>query len=292
MKKENNDNYKSSDSILRFLLSKDKEFKHKFLQQIENDPELREETLITAAFIKAVNSGQLSGENYESQDIRHYLFDEDIEFDKKFLKLLESDSCLRKELVDHVALYKYRMKQKEDMMYQHCFPDIHKLYRQVQLKSEKKKNIYQIGTKLLPLAACIIFAVVFFTRPNYKTLDSSILLVSLPDTSITNSLTEREMALVRKVCFSQNKDLSYNLERNLRSYIFQPNEISGINKIEVPKYSKKTINIMRYYLAIFYLKKNREDEAEEVLKEIIDEVDNKEPIYQIAESLLKSINRQ
>ena len=131
-----------TDDILRFLLSKDEEFRKTFLRQVENDPELREETLITAAYLKAVNSGKLTGDNYDSQDIRRYLLDEDTGFDKTFLEILKSDSCMRREVAEHVKRYKKRMEQKEEQMYQYCFPGIYEAEKQgADPNREKKKGI-------------------------------------------------------------------------------------------------------------------------------------------------------
>lgn len=285
-----------TDDILRFLLSKDEDFKRDFLKQVENDPKLREETLITAAYLKAVNSGELTGENYDSQDIRRYLLDEDAGFDKTFLEILKSDSCMRREVAEHIKRYKKRMEQKEEQMYQYCFPGIYEAEKQVQAQIEKKRKIYQIGMRVLPIAACILLAIGFFVVPRHYTQPAAteLLLVNLPDTSITNLLTDHEMSLVNKVCDAKGLDeLTGRLEYNIYRHIHLPDEINGRRKIDEKESieSVKNADIMRYYLAVFYLRTNNKESAVEVLREILDG-DKQTPIYPFAESLFKSIDTQ
>ena len=285
-----------TDDILRFLLSKDEDFKRDFLKQVENDPKLREETLITAAYLKAVNSGELTGENYDSPDIRRYLLDEDAGFDKTFLEILKSDSCMRREVAEHIKRYKKRMEQKEEQMYQYCFPGIYEAEKQVQAQIEKKRKIYQIGMRVLPIAACILLAIGFFVVPRHYTQPAAteLLLVNLPDTSITNLLTDHEMSLVNKVCDAKGLDeLTGRLEYNIYRHIHLPDEINGRRKIDEKESieSVKNADIMRYYLAVFYLRTNNKESAVEVLREILDG-DKQTPIYPFAESLFKSIDTQ
>lgn len=285
-----------TDDILRFLLSKDEEFRKTFLRQVENDPELREETLITAAYLKAVNSGKLTGENYDSQDIRRYLLDEDTGFDKTFLEILKSDSCMRREVAEHVKRYKKRMEQKEEQMYQYCFPGIYEAEKQVQAQIEKKRKIYQIGMRVLPIAACILLAIGFFVVPRHYTQPAAteLLLVNLPDTSVTNLLTDHEMSLVSKICDDKELDeLTGRLESEIHSHICLPDEVSGRRQVDEKELIERTKNadIMRYYLAVFYLKTNKKELAVEALREILDG-DKQTPIYPFAESLFKSIDTQ
>ena len=285
-----------TDDILRFLLSKDEEFRKTFLRQVENDPELREETLITAAYLKAVNSGKLTGENYDSQDIRRYLLDEDTGFDKTFLEILKSDSCMRREVAEHVKRYKERMEQKEEQMYQYCFPSIYEAEKQVQAQIEKKRKTYQISMRVLPIAACILLAIGFFVVPRHYTQPAAteLLLVNLPDTSVINLLTDNEMLLVSRVCDDKELDeLTDRLESEIHSHIYLPDEVSGRRQFDEKESIERTKNadIMRYYLAVFYLKTNKKELAVEVLREILDG-DKQTPIYPFAESLFKSINTQ
>lgn len=285
-----------TDDILRFLLSKDEEFRKTFLRQVENDPELREETLITAAYLKAVNSGKLTGENYDSQDIRRYLLDEDTGFDKTFLEILKSDSCMRREVAEHVKRYKERMEQKEEQMYQYCFPGIYEAEKQVQVQIEKKGKTYQISMRVLPIAACILLAIGFFVVPRHYTQPAAteLLLVNLPDTSVINLLTDNEKLLVSRVCDDKELDeLTDRLESEIHSHIYLPDEVSGRRQVDEKELIERTKNadIMRYYLAVFYLKTNKKELAVEVLREILDG-DKQTPIYPFAESLFKSINTQ
>lgn len=285
-----------TDDILRFLLSKDEEFRKAFLRQVENDPELREETLITAAYLKAVNSGKLTGENYDSQDIRRYLLDEDTGFDKTFLEILKSDSCMRREVAEHVKRYKERMEQKEEQMYQYCFPGIYEAEKQVQVQIEKKGKTYQISMRVLPIAACILLAIGFFVVPRHYTQPAAteLLLVNLPDTSVINLLTDKEKLLVSRVCDDKELDeLTDRLESEIHSHIYLPDEVSGRRQVDEKELIERTKNadIMRYYLAVFYLKTNKKELAVEVLREILDG-DKQTPIYPFAESLFKSINTQ
>lgn len=282
-----------TDDILRFLLSKDEDFKRDFLKQIENDPELREETVITAAYLKAVNSGELTGDNYDSQDIRRYLLDEDAGFDKTFLEILKSDSCMRKEVAEHVKKYRARMEQKEEQMYQYCFPGIYEAEKQAKAQIEKKRKTYQISMRALPIAACILLAIGLFIIPRYYTQSETAgpLLVNLPDTSITNLLTDKEMYFVSKVYDAQGLDeVTDMLEKNIR-LMRTPDETSGIKHSDKRQERVYNPDIMRYYLAIFYLKQNDKDNAVKALNEILNG-DKQNPIYPFAESLLKSIHAQ
>lgn len=282
-----------TDDILRFLLSKDEDFKRDFLKQIENDPELREETVITAAYLKAVNSGELTGDNYDSQDIRRYLLDEDAGFDKTFLEILKSDSCMRKEVAEHVKKYRARMEQKEEQMYQYCFPGIYEAEKQAKAQIKKKRKTYQISMRALPIAACILLAIGLFIIPRYYTQSETAgpLLVNLPDTSITNLLTDKEMYFVSKVYDAQGLDeVTDMLEKNIR-LMRTPDETSGIKHSDKRQERVYNPDIMRYYLAIFYLKQNDKDNAVKALNEILNG-DKQNPIYPFAESLLKSIHAQ
>lgn len=282
-----------TDDILRFLLSKDEDFKRDFLKQVENDPKLREETLITAAYLKAVNSGELTGENYDSQDIRRYLLDEDAGFDKTFLEILKSDSCMRKEVAEHVKKYRARMEQKEEQMYQYCFPGIYEAEKQAKAQIKKKRKTYQISMRALPIAACILLAIGLFIIPRYYTQSETAgpLLVNLPDTSITNLLTDKEMYFVSKVYDAQGLDeVTDMLEKNIR-LMRTPDETSGIKHSDKRQERVYNPDIMRYYLAIFYLKQNDKDNAVKALNEILNG-DKQNPIYPFAESLLKSIHAQ
>ena len=282
-----------TDDILRFLLSKDEDFKRDFLKQIENDPELREETVITAAYLKAVNSGELTGDNYDSQDIRRYLLDEDAGFDKTFLEILKSDSCMRKEVAEHVKKYRARMEQKEEQMYQYCFPGIYEAEKQAKAQIKKKRKTYQISMRALPIAACILLAIGLFIIPRYYTQSETAgpLLVNLPDTSITNLLTDKEMYFVSKVYDAQGLDeVTDMLEKNIR-LMRTPDETSGRKHSDKRQERVYNPDIMRYYLAIFYLKQNDKDNAVKALNEILNG-DKQNPIYPFAESLLKSIHAQ
>lgn len=288
---ENKQVYDKTDDILRFLLSEDEDFRKKFLLKIENDPELREDTLIMAAYLKAVNSGELTGENYDSQDIRRYLLDEDIDFDKKFLEILKSDPCMRKEVIEHFNRYKTRMEQKEEQLYQYCFPDIYEVEKQVQAQIEKKKKTYHMVMRILPIAASILLIIGFFIIPHYysKSDTTSLLLVNLPDTSITNLLTDKELFFVSKVYDAEGLDeVTDMLKKDIQVKMRKPDDISGIKHSE--KESVSNLDIMRYYLAIFYLKQNNKDNAIKVLERIVNG-DKQSPIYPFAESLLKSIQR-
>ena len=282
-----------TDDILRFLLSKDEDFKRDFLKQVENDPKLREETLITAAYLKAVNSGELTGDNYDSQDIRRYLLDEDAGFDKTFPEILKSDSCMRKEVAEHVKKYRARMEQKEEQMYQYCFPGIYEAEKQAKAQIKKKRKTYQISMRALPIAACILLAIGLFIIPRYYTQSETAgpLLVNLPDTSITNLLTDKEMYFVSKVYDAQGLDeVTDMLEKNIR-LMRTPDETSGIKHSDKRQERVYNPDIMRYYLAIFYLKQNDKDNAVKALNEILNG-DKQNPIYPFAESLLKSIHAQ
>ena len=282
-----------TDDILRFFLFIDEDFKRDFLKQIENDPELREETVITAAYLKAVNSGELTGDNYDSQDIRRYLLDEDAGFDKTFLEILKSDSCMRKEVAEHVKKYRARMEQKEEQMYQYCFPGIYEAEKQAKAQIKKKRKTYQISMRALPIAACILLAIGLFIIPRYYTQSETAgpLLVNLPDTSITNLLTDKEMYFVSKVYDAQGLDeVTDMLEKNIR-LMRTPDETSGIKHSDKRQERVYNPDIMRYYLAIFYLKQNDKDNAVKALNEILNG-DKQNPIYPFAESLLKSIHAQ
>lgn len=283
-----------TDDILRFLLAKDEEFRKKFLLQIENDSELREDTLITAAYLKAVNSGELTGENYDSPDIRRYLLNQDTGFDKTFLEILKSDSCLRREVVEHIKRYKTRMEQKEEQMYKYCFPDIYEAEKQVQAQIRKKRRTYQIGMRILPIVACFLLAIGLFIIPHYfsKSETAGLLLVNLPDTSITNLLTDKEMFFVSKVYDAQGLDeVTDMLKRDIRTKTRKPDGFNGIKHPNKKTESVSNLDIMRYYLAIFYLKQNHKEKAIKELEKIVNG-DKQTPIYPFAESLLKSIHAQ